>query len=360
MNYAAQLPYIKVYSDSKNHVRYVWKSSTSQHGMYEGAIVGETLIDFLLTDLSDYEKRIQEVFYSETDVPNDLDEFTFIMLNAEIYEIAKRLLPLHDIAYFYLFGKLNMVFASDISPFEQIKMAVKTLEDIITLQKIFMDGLAMCCNIDFDSEGVSQSGRFMAFTALHQEFMFYYLLTGTAIAPTQNGKADFEAIDKANTTDKKEQLAMIDKLNPEGANIVSFTVLQSLDEFLYFEFTELLKQGLQVRRCRNCDKYFVLKSKHETFYCDRKVDNNRTCKEIGNKLEYQKKLAKNAILKKYEQIYKAHYAKMMRDEAKEVPMGDEIGVARKCFLQWTAGATDKRRQYVDGTLDEIMFIKAIE
>lgn len=58
MNHTSQFPYIKVYSGSKNRVRYVWENSTSQHGMYEGAIVGEKLIDFLLTDLLDDEKRI--------------------------------------------------------------------------------------------------------------------------------------------------------------------------------------------------------------------------------------------------------------------------------------------------------------
>lgn len=203
-------------------------------------------------------------------------------------------------------------------------------------------------------------GRFMAFTALYQDYMLYYLLTGTAIAPTKNGKADFEAIDKMELADKKEQLAAIDKLNPKGANIVSFTILQSLNEFLYFEFTELLKQGLRVRKCRNCGRYFVLKSKHETFYCDRTAENGLTCKAIGNKAEYLKKLAEDAPLLDYERIYKAHYAKMMRDEAKEMPADDKIGAARKAFTFWAETAKETRQQYVAGGISETEFAKKLE
>lgn len=354
MNYTAQFPYIKVYSDSKNHVRYVWRSSTSQYGMYDGAIVGEKLIDFLLTDLSDYEKRIQEVFHSETDVPNDLDEFTFIMLNAEIYSIAKILLPLHEVAYLYLFGKLNTVFASNVSHAEQLALAVKVLEEVITLQQIFTDGLVMCCDVDYDSEGVTQSGRFLAFMALHQEFMFYQLMTGTAIATTKNDKIDFDALDKIDTEDKKEQLAIIDKLNEQGANIVSYTLLQGLDEFLYFEFTELLKQGLRVRKCRHCDKYFVLKSKHETFYCDRIADKNKSCKVIGNKLEYQKKVAADELLQCYERKYKANHAKTGRESDKEMT-AEEMGKAYALQKQWSKQAQKMRKAYLEGDISADKF-----
>lgn len=359
MNYPLSYPYIKVYSDDKNRMRYVWHSSTTKRGMQQEDTVGNVLIEFLLLDLTDYEKRINDVFHNDDFTIDSMDELTFIMLNAEIYEIAKILLPLHEIAHFYLFGKLNSVFASELSESKQIKIAVQVLEEVITLQQMFMDGLTMCCDIDFDSEGITQSGRFIAFMALHQEFMFCYLLTGTAIAPTKNGKADFGTLDKMEIADKKEQLAAIDKLNQKGANIVSFTILQSFDEFLYFEFTELLKQGIQVRKCRNCGRYFVLKSKHETFYCDRTIGNDRSCKEIGNKLEYQKKLSEDAALLRYERIYKRRYSKMLRDEAKEVPTVDK-SVARQTFLAWSESAKAARRQYLAGNISAEDFERQLE
>lgn len=322
--------------------------------MYEGAIVGETLIDFLLTDLSVYEKRIQELFYSETDVPNDLDEFTFILLNAEIYNIAKLLLSLHEVAYLYLFGKLNTVFASDVNHAEQLALAAKVLGEVITLQQIFTDGLVMCCDVDYDSEGITHSGRFLAFLARHQEFMFYHLLTGTAIAATKNGKIDFAVLDKIDTKDKKEQLAIIDKLNEQGANIVSYTLLQGLDEFLYFEFTELLKQGLRVRKCRHCGKYFVLKSQHETFYCDRLTSGNKSCKVIGNKLEYQKKVAADALLQCYERKYKANHAQFGRKSEKEIT-ADEMGKAKTLQKQWSKQAQKMRKAYLEGDISATEF-----
>lgn len=182
---------------------------------------------------------------------------------------------------------------------------------------------------------------------------------GTAIAPTKKGKADFQFIDKMDFAGKKEQLAAIDKLNHKGANIVSFTILQSLDEFLCYELTELLKQGLGVRKCRNCGQYFVLKSKHKTVCCDRAAGNDHSCKEIGNQLEYQKKPPENAALLRYKRIYKRRYSKMLRDEAKEVPTVDK-SAARQKFLAWSESAKAARQQSLAGNISAENFERQLE
>lgn len=114
-----------------------------------------------------------------------------------------------------------------------------------------------------------------------------------------------------------------------------------------------------MRKCRNCGLYFVLKSKHETFYCDRRANNDRSCKEIGNKLEYQKKLAENAALLCYERIYKRRYSKMLRDEAKEVPTSDK-GAARQTFLTWSESAKAARQQYLAGNISAENFERQLE
>uniref|UniRef100_UPI0006D1449E DUF6076 domain-containing protein n=1 Tax=Clostridium sp. NkU-1 TaxID=1095009 RepID=UPI0006D1449E len=184
---------------------------------------------------------------------------------------------------FFLIGKLDKVLSAEISDTEQIRLAVRVLEEVLTLQEVFADGLTLCCDMEFDKEGLSLRALFFAFTAKHEEFMSYYLQTGIMSAPTKSRKVDFDAVDSVAGTNKKEQLAKTDKLKDRGANLTSYTVLEDFSDFLYYEFTELLKQGLTVRRCKNCGQYFVLKSKHRTYYCDRKQENGHTCKQIGNK-----------------------------------------------------------------------------
>ncbi|MDD2959728.1 MAG: hypothetical protein PHR92_14630 [Lachnospiraceae bacterium] len=47
----------------------------------------------------------------------------------------------HTIVCMFLLGKLDTVFSIKISSTEQIKLAVKVLEEVLILQEIFADGL---------------------------------------------------------------------------------------------------------------------------------------------------------------------------------------------------------------------------
>lgn len=47
-------------------------------------------------------------------------------------------------------------------------------------------------------------------------------------------------------------------------------------DLLYFEFTKLLKRGLQVGKYKLCGQYIVLQSRHETLFCDQIYIEKRT------------------------------------------------------------------------------------
>lgn len=87
------------------------------------------------------------------------------------------------------------MFCAEISDADKIKLSIKVLEEVLTLQDIFADGLTMCCDVEFDKEGLSPSGLFLAFTAEHQDFIPYYLQTGIMVAPTKGEKVDFDAVE---------------------------------------------------------------------------------------------------------------------------------------------------------------------
>ena len=44
---------------------------------------------------------------------------------------------------------------------------------------------------------------------------------------------------------------------------------------------------MHIKICGNCGRYFIT-HKETVTYCDRIIENNLTCKDIGNK-EYQKR-----------------------------------------------------------------------
>lgn len=51
--------------------------------------------------------------------------------------------------------------------------------------------------------------------------------------------------------------------NGEGVSLMPYYLIEYLDEMLYFEFTEMLKNGQFVKRCRLCNRYFVLTDKRK-------------------------------------------------------------------------------------------------
>lgn len=347
MKMTMEYPYALVYEGGKNRVWYNLRKRYDLTETIDSDSVGKLLIDFILLPLADYKRRIAELTEA---VPADFtvdNELVFAMYNAEVYDLAKQLQEEYYLAGFFLMGKLDKVFCAELSDANKIKLAVKVLEEVLILQEIFADGLAMCCDVEFDKEGLSPSGSFLAFTAKHQDFISYYLQTGIMVAPTKGEKVDFDAVNSVANADKKEQLVKTDKLKDKGANLANYTVLENFADFLYYEFTELLKQGLTIRRCRYCGQYFVLKSKHPTYYCDRKQEKGRSCKQIGSKREYLNRLASDPALQEYERIYKLRHAKMERDEQKERPT-DKISRAKKEFLNWSKQAQKKRKDYLNG------------
>lgn len=48
-----------------------------------------------------------------------------------------------------------------------------------------------------------------------------------------------------------------------------YYLIEYLDEMLYFEFTEMLKNGQLVKCCKLCNRYFVLTDKRKRDFCDR-------------------------------------------------------------------------------------------
>lgn len=74
---------------------------------------------------------------------------------------------------------------------------------------------------------------------------------------------------------------------------------------LFISFKQLLylDNDVKIKKCANCNKYFIPKTMHDTKYCDEIFKDNKTCKEIGRELTYKESLAKSPLLKSYRSRY---------------------------------------------------------
>lgn len=114
-------------------------------------------------------------------------------------------------------------------------------------------------------------------------------------------------------------ISIIKRMDPKGEDIsVSY---QYETDNLYTAFYIMLFNMIgiidgYVKICGNCGRYF-LTPKATISYCDRIVEGEITCKDIGSKEQQKRKLEKYPVLAKFRKIQqiKCTYAKRYKDES---------------------------------------------
>ena len=71
----------------------------------------------------------------------------------------------------------------------------------------------------------------------------------------------------------------------------------------------MIKNGLRIKNCANCGKYFVLFSEHPIEYCDNiPNDETKPCSNaIGSKRLYAKSVKDDPTFEDYTRSYKTHF-----------------------------------------------------
>lgn len=113
-------------------------------------------------------------------------------------------------------------------------------------------------------------------------------------------------------------ISVIKAMDPKGEDI--FHSYQYETDNLYTAFYIMLYNMIgisngYVKICGNCGRYF-LTPKATISYCDRIIDGEITCKDIGSKEQQKRKMEKNPVLKKHRRIQqtKCTYARRYPNE----------------------------------------------
>lgn len=99
---------------------------------------------------------------------------------------------------------------------------------------------------------------------------------------------------------------------------------------LIFDFVQMKKIGIDIKRCENCGKYFVPETRSDEIYCNNIFKGNRTCRQIG----YENKVNGNEVLREYRKIYKTQNARKQRNK-------DNIQGLEQRFSDWSAYAKEQ-------------------
>lgn len=130
-----------------------------------------------------------------------------------------------------------------------------------------------------------------------------------------------------------------------------------LDSFQSLMYTILrgyvYNDSLPIRKCKNCNKYFVAQKRKDELYCNNIFeDTNKTCKQIGAMKLYTQKVNDNKAITLYRNITKRKNMQVTRN-----PDNKEL---KENFESWKIQAKEKYRQYIKIEITKDEFIKWLE
>ena len=107
----------------------------------------------------------------------------------------------------------------------------------------------------------------------------------------------------------------------------------SLHDFLYVELGKAILRGNSPRQCRLCGRWFLHEQGDTTVYCTRPApgEESRTCREIGARAVFEKKIQEEDTWKIYKRAYKKYYARVMKGN-----------MSREEFSGWVKFAMSQR------------------
>lgn len=136
------------------------------------------------------------------------------------------------------------------------------------------------------------------------------------------------AADRISTSPKSVRFARIEGSDDLGATLLT-------------ELLEMVEQGIELKKCEYCHRYFIPFSS-KALYCDRSVgDTGKSCKELAVKEKHEKKIAADDGLKLIRQRIKTYDMRVRRTPAIYTDAA---------FQAWKAQAEDARNRYVNGEL----------
>ena len=109
---------------------------------------------------------------------------------------------------------------------------------------------------------------------------------------------------------KTDKNTLINNLKDKDNNRYGIKEIYEIDNFynlLFLELYFILEQKTYLKKCKNCDKYF-LTTNLAVIYCNNTFEDNKTCREIGASKVFAKNLENDEAYNLYRKVYKKKQA----------------------------------------------------
>jgi hypothetical protein len=143
-----------------------------------------------------------------------------------------------------------------------------------------------------------------------------------------------------------EELA--NRLKKQKPRIAEMTVLPTGWALMRYELMEMITQDIVIKKCANCERYFIQEGRSDIEYCTRPLQEQpeKTCQSIGALKKYMDKVQTDPIHKEYHKAYKRNHSRV------------RVGTMTQAeFLEWSDEARAKRDQCLSEIIDVGTFME---
>lgn len=229
--------------------------------------------------------------------------------------------------------------------------------NLIYYQSLFKKCINFVYKIDnpFDMKYLTHKQIFFLYNQLYQDTFaeFKQDFHSTDLLDYQYNNFPFskEEIDLENIF---TLISAIEEIDPTGRKLNSLQQFETNNLFTSFYitlFNLVAINKMHIKKCGNCGRYFIT-HKETVTYCDRIIDGNLTCKDIGNK-EYQKRKLENDTT--YEKYRKIGSRKKLR-----ASRNPEIEMYQKDLEQYREIGKQMYKDFCSGKISNEEFAKWVE
>ena len=359
-------------------------------GAYVTLKYGEGILDFIYADFmtpfkkayesAQLEKMLieygKELYKNKTPQPKKAEESHKIYNENQIYvenfySYEMTFYEIKDIAFASLYTAICPPNFTDRS-YDKIKKLKWYLSYLLWLQDEYKEMIEFCYDEDFYPEilgSLYPSERLKLYRTIHDLPFRFDRTEELSISNRMGGKEMpygmpiNEILDRIKAmsgepTEAEKQFA--EKYNISVGTLkaciahpsfMSITYsFRSVADILELEFTKMLEQNVHFRKCKRCGKYFIMKGKYDTRYCDRVEEGeSRSCQEFAAAENYKAKHADDKATSIYSKYYKRYSARVKVRQIKEAD-----------FKKWKYQAMTKRDECTAGDITAEEFAEWME
>ena len=343
-----------IYMECPKKEYYFVSNLTDSHEYEYIKPIGEFLVEFLNADLEGYDellKRLYDVVF-ETEMPDPMYAAIPFIEFMVLYEKKLGVIFTNFVVRPVFTSIENLRVEYEKNPHIHVPKKVyrewyRHFKDYLVLHKRYKKFIDYIFNLKrnrFEDLNKAILKAYNDFPDISRTNLSRTLTS----APIKDGKFDLDYIMGINDLDidVMEKSDMVYEDSSDFKPIYSIQI-HSLNEALFYEFSELVKNGYRVNRCKMCGKYFLVITARDVEYCKNINESGYSCAKLASIEKYKESL-NDPFLKEYnkisEKMYQRYYRVKDSWHEKELS-GKDMTFSE--YDEWSEEAQDLRRDYID-------------